>query len=238
MIGFRPVVVIPTFDNPRTLQQVVQAARRHVADVIVIDDGSGEEGRRVAEAVSESGAAAVHFRKQNGGKGAAVKDGLRIAIQRGFTHAAQVDADGQHDVGHLPEFLDAAEQNAEALIIGVAMPTGAVPGHRMTGHRFSRFWTSLETGKRAIEDPLCGYRVYPLAKFASLGRLGDRMDFDVEVAVKLVWEGCAVVNLPTSVRYLRPEEGGVSHFKMLRDNVQISWCHTKLCLGALVRWMR
>jgi hypothetical protein len=99
----------------------------------------------------------------------------------------------------------------------------------------SRFWTDLETGGRVIQDPLCGFRLYPLAAALAARARGDRMDFDVEIAVRLVWAGCPVESIPTTVRYLTAAEGGVSHFQLWRDNVRISWAHTRLCTGAVLR---
>ena len=123
----------------------------------------------------------------------------------------------------------------DALVLGPADLRRHRPGSRRRGRLFTRFWTDLETGGRVIEDPLCGFRVYPLEAALRAGARGDRMDFDVEIAVRLVWAGCPVVNLPTQVRYLTPGEGGVSHFQMWRDNALISWAHTRLCAGALLR---
>ena len=120
-------------------------------------------------------------------------------------------------------------------MLGQPIFDGSAPSVRRRARLISRFWTDIETGGRVIADPLCGFRVYPLAAVARLGPMGDWMDFDVEIAVRLVWEGCPVVNLPTRVRYLAAEEGGVSHFRMVRDNLRISWCHTRLCAGALRR---
>jgi hypothetical protein len=109
-----------------------------------------------------------------------------------------------------------------------------VPKGRLIGRQITIFWTHIETGGRRIVDPMCGFRVYPLAAVTEL-RCGDRMDFDIEIAVKLVWKGVPVVNLPTKVRYLTAAEGGVSNFRMFEDNVKISWLHTRLVVGAVLR---
>jgi len=235
MTTFRPCAVVPTFDNPRTIRGVVERVRAHLPDVIVVDDGSGAEGRTAVAALAEAGLAQAHHRTRNGGKGAAVKDGFRLARERGFTHVLQIDADGQHDDRQIPEFLVAARQQPKAVILGEPVFDESAPSVRLRARRISRFWTDIETGGRVINDPLCGFRVYPLEAVARLGAMGDWMDFDVEIAVRLVWEGCPVVNLPTKVRYIAAEDGGVSHFHMVSDNARISWCHTRLCAGALWR---
>lgn len=235
MTGFRPCAIIPTFDNAPTLRGVVQRVRAQIPDVIVIDDGSGPAGRDAAASIGADGLARVHHRARNGGKGAAVKDGFRLATELGFTHAVQLDADGQHDDEQIPQFLDAARSMPAALVLGEPIFDASAPSVRKKARLISRFWTDIETWGRVIADPLCGYRVYPLGPVARLGRTGDYMEFDIEVAVKLIWLGCPVVNLPTRVRYLSASEGGISHFRMFRDNVRISWCHTRLCALAIVR---
>src|SRR5579859_101377 len=105
---FRPCVLVPTFDNPATVRRVVIEARRHVEDVVVVDDGSSEEGRRAVESLERDALARAVFRAKNGGKGAAVKTGFLAARELGCSHAVQVDADGQHALEDLPRFLETA----------------------------------------------------------------------------------------------------------------------------------
>ncbi len=232
---FAPCALVPTYDNPRTVRGVVERLRRHDLPVVVVDDGSGAEGRRAAAALGDDGLAHVVRRERNGGKGAAVKDGFRVARNLGFTHAVQVDADGQHDLDDVPRFLAAAREDPGALILGRPVFDGTAPSARRRGRLVSRFFTDLETAGRRIDDPLCGFRVYPLEAALRAGTRADRMDFDAEVAVRMVWAGCRTVNLDTRVRYLSADEGGVSHFRMFRDNVRISLAHTRLCTLALLR---
>jgi glycosyltransferase involved in cell wall biosynthesis len=231
---FRPCALVPTYDNPRTVRAVVESLRAHLP-VVLVDDGSGPEGRAAARAIAADGLAHVVLREANGGKGAAVKDGFAAARAQGFTHAVQVDADGQHAVEDVPRFVAAARENPAALVLGAPVFDHSAPNVRRRGRLVSRFWTDLETGGRVIEDPLCGFRVYPVEPALRAGPSGDHMDFDAEIAVKMVWLGCPVVNLPTRVRYLAPDEGGVSHFRMFKDNLLISWSHTRLCTAALLR---
>jgi glycosyltransferase involved in cell wall biosynthesis len=234
-VSTRVCALVPTYENPRTIRAVVEQVRVHLPDVVVVDDGSGPEGREAVAALGREGLAHVHRRAQNGGKGAAVKDGFRVARDLGFTHALQVDADGQHDLSDIPRFLEVHRAHPDALVLGQPTFDASAPAARLKGRKFSRFWTDLETGGRVIQDPLCGYRLYPLDAALRSGTRGDRMDFDVEIAVRIVWTGCPVVNLPTRVRYLSRDEGGISHFRMWNDNALISWAHTRLCVGALLR---
>ena len=235
---FLPCILVPTFDNPETIRRVVTDARRHLTDVIVVDDGSAEAGAAAARALAEEKLAHLHRRDANGGKGAAVKDGFRVARSLGFSHALQVDADGQHVLDDIPRFLEAARARPDALVLGAPAFDASAPRGRLVGRQITRFWTNVETGGRVIQDPMCGFRVYPLDAAIAAGARGDAMDFDPEVAVRLVWRGTPVVNLPTRVRYIPKEEGGVSHFRLFRDNVLISWMHTRLFFGALFRLWR
>ena len=207
--------VVPTYDNPLTIRGVVERIRAHVPDVIVVDDASGPAGRDAVAGLE--------------------RDGLRAARDLGFTHAVQIDADGQHDLDDLPRFLAAASSDPEALVLGCPVFAPGAPAARVRGRLISRFWTDVETGGRTIADPLCGFRVYPVDSAVRAGARADRMGFDPEIAVRMVWLGSRVVNVPTRIRYLTAEEGGVSHFRMFRDNAEISWTHARLCAGAVLR---
>jgi glycosyltransferase involved in cell wall biosynthesis len=233
--SFRPCVLIPTFDNPLTVARVVQEARRHLDHVIVVDDGSvTAAGQAAVEGIARDAAARVVRRPRNGGKGAAVKTGFAAARDLGYTHALQIDADGQHDPQDIPRFLELAAARPEAAVLGQPIFDQSTPRGRRAAHAFTNFWTRLETAGPTIADPQCGYRVYPVGAACDVAARSNRMDFDIEIAVRLVWAGVPVVNLPTRVRYLPAEGGGVSHFRPFRDNVAISWMHTRLVLGSLL----
>lgn len=235
MSAFRPCVLIPTYDNPATVRAVVTRARAQVDDVLVVDDGGGDEARRVLDAIASEGLARVRRREVNGGKGAAVKTGLAWARELGFTHALQVDADGQHAIEDAPRFLDAARARPEALVLGAPIFDESAPKARRAGREITIFWTNFEAGPGVITDPMCGFRVYPVEAALAVTVRGDAMDFDPEIAVKMVWAGSPVINLPTRVRYVARDEGGVSHFRMFRDNALISWMHTRLSIARIVR---
>lgn len=237
-MSFRPCLVIPTYNNPATIGKVVTEAHQHIRDIIVVNDGSAAPGREATLALEEQGLAEVIHREVNGGKGAAVKSGIARALQRGFTHVLQIDGDGQHNLSDIPRFLEAAQASSDALILGQPKFDHTVPKARLWGRKLTNFWVHIETAGRVIADPMCGFRVYPVAAAAAVLPAANRMDFDPEVAVRLVWHGVPVVNLQTSVRYLTAEEGGVSHFAMGRDNARISWMHTRLVVGALWRLLR
>jgi glycosyltransferase involved in cell wall biosynthesis len=220
--------VIPTFNNPATIRSVVERVRQHIGDVIVVNDGSGPEGRAACEALAAEGLADVVHRAVNGGKGAAVKDGLRRAKERSFTHALQIDADGQHTIEDIPRLLEAARREPRALVLAAPRFDGTAPKARLWARQITIFWTNLETRRGLIEDPMCGFRVYPVDDALTASVEADYMDFDPEVAVRLAWAGLPVVNVPTKVRYVSRDEGGVSHFRVFKDNALISWMHTRL----------
>ncbi len=236
--------LVPTLDNPETIRAVALALRQHLDLVIVVDDGSGRAGRDACQALADDGTARVIRHDRNGGKGAAVKTGLAAAHEAGFTHALQVDADGQHDLRDVPQFLAACRERPEALVLGSPRYDGTAPRGRRIGRRVTNFWVRVEAGS-AIDDAMCGFRVYPVTAALRARARGDAMDFDPEIAVRLVWAGLPVINVPTHVRYLDQDEGGVSHFRVFWDNVLISWLHCRLAtrrvvgsfFGALGRWL-
>ena len=178
MNSYRPCLLIPTFDNPATIRAVVTRVRAYCTDVIVVDDGSGEAARAEIDAIERAGEAHVVHRADNGGKGRAVKDGLAAARDLGFTHALQVDADGQHDLEDIPRFLTASRAWPESLVLGQPMFDASVPAARLYGRRISIFWAAIETFGRRVGDPLCGFRVYPIEQALLANARGNRMDFD------------------------------------------------------------
>lgn len=230
--------VVPTYDNPQTVARVIEQVRAHVPLVIVVDDGSHDPARGVLDRLADEPGVVLLRHAHNQGKGAAMKTGLREAAARGFTHALQVDADGQHDLDDVPRFLEHAREQPRALVLAAPSFDETRPRGRDFGHWLTSFWTRLEVGGSAIEDPQCGFRVYPVAATEAVTVRGNRMDFDIEVAVRLCWHGTPIVNVPTRVRYLPASEGGVSHFHMGRDNLLISWMHTRLVVLSIFRWLR
>ena len=235
MTTFSPCVLIPTFDNPRTIEQVVAAAQEYLHDVLVVDDGSGPEAQPALEAVAARPGVHLLRRPVNSGKGVAMMEGFAEAKRLGYTHAVQVDADGQHDDADIPRFVEAAREAPDHLILGQPIFDDSAPTARLKGRRISIFWAAFQIGSDSIGDPLCGYRTYPVEASLRSGVRAKRMDFDPEIAVRMVWQGVPIRKLSTKVRYVPEEEGGVSHFSMLWDNIRISWAHTRLGFMAVVR---
>jgi len=233
------LVLIPSYNTGPRLLETVHAARAQWNPVwVVIDgstDGSGEQ--MLAQARTDPGIR-VLIQARNRGKGAAVLLGLREAAAHGYTHALTLDADGQHPADRILAFMSASQRKPDALVLGRPVFDASAPRIRVVGRRVSNFWANLETLWAGIGDSLFGMRVYPIRSLLAVmeaNRWMRRFDFDVEAAVRLVWQGLRPVNLDTPVRYFRPEEGGVSHFRYGRDNLLLSWMHTRLMLGFLVR---
>lgn len=233
---YHPCIIIPTYNNSSTIRHVVTSLLRYGLPVYIIDDGSNEETKRVLSELScEYHRVQVLTLPRNQGKGAALMLGFANAYRDGFTHALQLDADGQHDPEDVPAFLEAGQRDLNTLVLGDPTFDESAPKARLYGRRFNHPWVWLETGSMEIRDALCGYRLYPLAATVEVCRrysLGTRMEFDPEIAVRLVWAGVKVENIKTRVRYYAD---GLSHFRTVRDNVRISWLHTKLVTVAILR---
>lgn len=226
----RICAVMPSYNHARVAGKVVAALVAEGLPVFVIDDGSDEPARSALAALnSPDSHVQVHRLDKNCGKGVAVCEGFRLAMKASFTHALQVDADGQHDLSRLSELIRLARQHPTAVITGVPVYDRSVPLGRAVGRYITHFWVCIETLSLRLSDTMCGFRVYPLAAVRPLfedgAGLGQRMDFDIEIMVRLFWRGVPPVELPVRVSY--PPEN-TSNFNLWRDNVRISWMHTRL----------
>ena len=233
------LVVIPSYNTGPTVYSTVRAARAAWSPVWVVVDGS-DDG--TAEGLRDMAAADPELRVEvlprNTGKGSAVLHALEAAEAAGFTHALTMDSDGQHPAGLIPAFMQASIAASEAMILGRPVFDASAPLLRVRGRRISNWWTNLETLGAGIDDSLYGFRVYPLKPLVGVmrdRRWMRRFDFDTEAVVRLAWRGVRPINIPAPVKYLRPEEGGVSHFRYGRDNVLLTWMHARLFIGFLVR---
>lgn len=234
--AFAPCALIPIFNHKDTIARTVAGLRAHGLPVVIVDDGSDEATRAVLDRLAlEQPDLYVLRLPYNQGKGRALSAGLLAARDRGYTHALQIDADGQHDVSDVPRFLAESAADPRAMICGRPIYDDSVPRGRLYGRYITHFFVWLETLSMEIHDSMCGFRLYPLEPTCTeLARkpFPARMDFDTEAAVRLVWRGVPVRNLPTRVIY---PENGLSHFRMWRDNVRISAMHTRLLIGMLPR---
>ncbi len=228
--------VVPVYNHGDAVGQVVAALRARQLPCILVDDGSAAECARVLDRLAAS-EPDIHLVRlpSNQGKGGAMIAGLQAAHRHGFTHALQIDADGQHDTRDLAQFLALAQAHPDALIYGCPRYDASAPKSRRYGRYASHLWVWINTLSLDIRDAMCGFRVYPLPPVIELFnsvKLGRRMDFDVEVLVRLHWRGVRMIGHPTQVHY--PLDG-VSHFQIWHDNVRISRMHTRLFFGMLAR---
>jgi hypothetical protein len=233
------LVLIPSYNTGPRLTETVRAARAQWNPVWVVIDGSNDgSGERMLALAREDKGTRVLVLPRNRGKGAAVLHGLREAAARGYTHALTMDADGQHPAQSIPAFMATSQREPAALVLGRPVFDASAPRIRVVGRRVSNWWANLETLWGGIGDSLFGMRVYPIRSLLAVmetHRWMRRFDFDVEASVRLVWQGLKPINLDTPVRYFRPEEGGVSHFRYGRDNLLLSWMHARLFMSFLLR---
>lgn len=234
---FKPCVLIPVYNHEHAIATVVDEVLTHDLHCILIDDGSSPACAEVLDklAAAHQGKVTLARHTVNGGKGAAVLTGFRQAAKAGYTHALQIDADGQHRVADIPKFLQLAEANPDAVISGYPVYDESVPKARLYGRYLTHVWVWINTLSFQIRDSMCGFRVYPVASVITLANrqnIGKRMNFDTDILVRLYWDGSRVLNLPTRVSY--PIDG-VSHFRVWLDNVLITRMHTVLFFGMLLR---
>ncbi|MDT3669724.1 MAG: glycosyltransferase family 2 protein [Aromatoleum sp.] len=233
------LLLIPSYNpGPKVYQTVHEARQQWMPVWVVVDgstDGTAEGLRTLAE--SDPGLRVIVL-PQNVGKGAAVLHGIELAAAEGFTHVLTMDSDGQHPADLIPQFMAASVARPEAMVLGLPVFDASAPALRVRGRKLSNWWANLETLWMGIGDSLFGFRVYPILPLIRVmrgQRWMRRFDFDPEAVVRMGWQGVPPVNIPAPVRYFRADEGGVSHFNYARDNLLLTWMHTRLFFGFLAR---
>jgi len=233
------LVLIPSYNPGPQVYDTVRAARAQWAPVWVVVDGSTDGTAAGLQAMAANDPLLkVWVLPANSGKGAAVLHGLDLATQQGFTHALTMDSDGQHPADLIPAFMAASQQAPAAMVLGKPVFDADAPALRVQGRKISNGWANLETLWAGIGDSLYGFRVYPIEPLRRVmrgQRWMRRFDFDPEAVVRLCWRGVRPIDLPAPVKYLRADEGGVSHFNYLRDNTLLTWMHLRLMLGFVLR---
>lgn len=228
--------VVPSYNHHLAIEAVVKGLKAQGLTVIIIDDGSAEPARSALAKLDNPAENIFVFRlKVNQGKGAATLKGLEIAGEKGFTHAIQVDADGQHDLTTLPVMVKLAADNPKALISGQPVYDETIPRSRKIARWLTHIWVWVETLSFQITDSMCGYRVYPIQATLDVAReekIGQRMDFDTEIMVRLFWRGVPTMMTPVSVTY--PQDN-TSNFDLVADNWRITKMHTRLVFGMILR---
>jgi len=235
---FKPCAIIPVYNHPQSIHSVIAQLTKANLTCFVIDDGSSPLCREYLATICDKDPLIKLIRHaDNQGKGAAVCDGLIMASESGFTHALQVDSDGQHNLADIPRFLDAAKKHPNAVISGVRNRK-KMPRARRYGRWINDFWVWVHTLSLEIKDSMCGYRCYPLQETMALLQttsIGKRMDFDTDILIGLYWNDVPLAQIETDIRY---NDAIVSHFDLLWDNLRISKMHTKHFFGMLARLPR
>ena len=234
---FKPAILIPVYNHEQAIEKTILDAFQYNLPILLVDDGSGELCRDVLISLVQRYPEQLDLLRleRNGGKGAAVKAGFRKLLSDDYSHALQVDADGQHDLSDLTTFILQGKNNPNTVIAGYPVYDTSVPSIRFYSRYLTHVWVWINTLSFEIKDSMCGFRLYPLSDIVALldeERCGDRMDFDTEIIVRWFWRGGGVQNIPTKVHY--PTDG-VSHFDVLHDNLRITWMHTRLFFGMLKR---
>jgi glycosyltransferase involved in cell wall biosynthesis len=237
--SFNPCAIVPVFDHEHAVARVVAAVRAAGLPCLLVDDGSGpgcaRELDRLAATLSQTSVLRLPV---NGGKGTAMLAGFAQARQRGYSHGLQIDADGQHALGDISTFIEEARRHPRALICGRPVFDRSMPALRHYGRYLTHGLVWLNTLSRSIPDSMCGFRVYPLAPVMALVAeeyIGRRMDFDVEIIVRMYWRRVPMRWLPTRVTY--PSDG-VSHCRLVRDNARMIALQLRLFGGMLRRLPR
>ncbi|MEZ8020466.1 glycosyltransferase [Vibrio splendidus] len=233
--NYKACFLIPCFNHGATMPAVVSSLHHFELPIIIVDDGSELVTKQFLAPLAENSNVTLVTLEQNQGKGGAVKAGIKKAQQLGFSHAIQIDADGQHDLDALPALIQASQDKPQHLISGQPVYDDSVPKARLYGRYATHIWVWIETLSLSIKDSMCGFRAYPINQTQTVldkYDVGSRMDFDIEILVRLYWEGCDIDFVETRVIY---PENGISHFDALWDNVKISWMHTRLFFGMLPR---
>lgn len=231
------LVILPSYNSGEQLQRTMLAARQYCATVWAVIDGSTDGSAQQAGALEGGGFRVISLGK-NCGKGGAVLEGFREAVRAGFSHAIVMDADGQHSAEAIPHFLDLARDHPGHLIAGVPVFGPDAPAERVKGRLVGNFFARVETWGMGASDSLFGFRLYPLEPALRIlegTRSGRRFDFDTVVAVRLLWAGVRALNVPVPVRYPPRSEGGVSHFRYVRDNLLLTAVHVRLSFEMLLK---
>lgn len=223
-------IIIPTYNNSKTLKGVVEDVFMYSDDVIVVNDGSTDETSQILSAFDQI---EIISYGRNMGKGYALRKGFEYAIAKGYKYAITIDADGQHYADNIPLFVEKLKKHPEAVIIGARdMEKEGIPGKSSFGNRFSNFWFWFETGIRQ-PDTQSGFRLYPLDSIKNKKWMTKKFEFEIEVMVRLAWSKVEITHVPVKV-YYAPKETRVSHFRPFIDFTRISILNTVLVLIAIL----
>jgi glycosyltransferase involved in cell wall biosynthesis len=221
------VIVIPVYNNPKTIKKVVEDALLLNLKVIVVDDGSTQ---RVESLVDKHENLLLVRHEVNKGKGEALLTAARRAKEEGFEHMVTIDGDGQHYPVEMEKVLPLIGKNT--IVIGNRKFKEDVPNASKFGRAFSNFWIFIESG-RWFSDTQSGFRAYPLS-ILELDLKQSHYDFEIEVLIKHLWQKREIKEVEIEV-YYPPKGTRVSHFNKVSDNIRLSQLHSRLVFKNILR---
>ncbi|MDX9797840.1 MAG: glycosyltransferase family 2 protein [Bacteroidales bacterium] len=223
-------ILIPTYNNEKTIEQVVSSTMNYCKDIIVVNDGSTDNTKNILEGIRDKITLITY--PKNKGKGYAIKQGFQKAREKGFDATITMDSDGQHLAEDIPLLLNAYSNNPNSLIIGQrSFNNPNMPNKNSFANRFSNFWFKLQTGKK-LNDTQTGFRLYPIKKMKRMKPFNNRYEAEYELLVRIAWRNIKLIEQPINV-YYPPLEERVSHFRPTKDFVRISLLNTFLTIAAL-----
>ncbi len=221
-------VIIPTYNNEKTLKRVLDTVLTYTSNIIIVNDGSTDSTAYILKEYLQL--AQIHFAK-NCGKGIALRQGFKKAVELNYNYAITIDSDGQHFASDIPAFIDFIKKEENVLLIGSRnMTHDSIPQKSNFGNKFSNFWFWFETGIK-LEDTQSGFRLYPLLLIPKK-YFTNKFEFEIEVIVRSAWKGISIKNIPIQVLYDPTER--VSHFRPFIDFTRISILNTVLVFITLL----
>ena len=236
---YKCCVIIPTYNNQKTIEQIIKDVLVFTSHIIVVNDGSTDA---TSEILSTFDALQIVSYPKNKGKGWALRQGFKEALKLGYENAITIDSDGQHFADDLPNFLDSLSKNKDTIIIGARnMNQDEIPGGSSFGNKFSNFWFKLETGI-SMPDTQSGYRLYPIKKLSKMIFFTKKYEFEIEIIVRAAWKGIKVIPVPIKIFYA-PKNERISHFRPYKDFARVSVLNSILVIltvfyGLPVRLLR
>lgn len=225
-------VLIPTYNNAKTIEGVILSSLEYCDDIILVNDGCTDHTKDI---IAKYPQLVVVTHDVNKGKGMGLRNGFAKAVDLGFDYAISIDSDGQHFPKDFITFLTKIETQPGSLIIGARnMTVENVPNKSTFGNKFSNFWFWAETGI-TLPDTQSGFRLYPVQRLKKVRLFTTKFELEIEVIVKAAWRGIPVISVPVSV-YYAPQNERVSHFIPSRDSTRISFLNTYLVVLALLFW--
>ena len=230
--ALKTCVLIPTYNNAKTLENVIKRALDYCDEVIVVNDGATDSTTQI---LSKFPSITLVKHEVNQGKGMALRNGFKKAVELGYDYVISIDSDGQHYPEDFITFLNKIEEEPGSLIIGARnMAVDNVPGKSTFGNKFSNFWFLVETGI-SLPDTQSGYRLYPVQRMKNIWLFTTKFELEIEVIVKSAWRGIPVISVPVKV-YYAPQGERISHFRPGKDFTRISFLNSYLVILAALFW--